>query len=70
VACLAFGGAHVLVSAGFDFDIIAWDLLGVATRPLFRLIGHRHPLVKVVMIPGMEQKCASVDRDIRRSSSI
>jgi WD40 repeat protein len=76
VSCLAFGGAHVLVSAGYDFDIIAWDLLGVATRPLFRLIGHRHPLVSVVMIPGMEQ-CVSVDQgghfrwwDIRRNSSI
>eukprot|EP00935_MAST-01C_sp_MAST-1C-sp1_P000880 g880.t1 len=51
VRSLTYGGNNLLISASFEFEILAWDLAGLSNRPLFRLMGHRAPLFGVVALP-------------------
>eukprot|EP01029_Cantina_marsupialis_P010351 TRINITY_DN2354_c0_g1_i1.p1 TRINITY_DN2354_c0_g1~~TRINITY_DN2354_c0_g1_i1.p1 ORF type:complete len:1690 (+),score=531.32 TRINITY_DN2354_c0_g1_i1:171-5240(+) len=61
VNALAFSDeSGVLLSAGFDYDVLAWDLFGPSTFPLYRLVGHTCPVMSLAHIPGKSQ-AVSVD---------
>jgi WD40 repeat protein len=40
-------GHGLLLSAGFDLDILVWDILSSATAPVFRLRGHLSPVLGI-----------------------
>ena len=40
-------GHGLLLSAGFDLDIMAWDIFGSASNPLFKLCGHETPVLGI-----------------------
>ena len=56
---LAYDRAQgILLSAGFEFAIRAWALIGSASYPLFTLVGHALP----VRAKRRQPQCCSVRR--------
>ena len=60
VQCLAFDGRSILYGGGFDYRIIGWDLDNVLDIPVFTLVGHTTPILKVVPNKGAD-RCFSLD---------
>ena len=65
---------HVALS--LSLQVLVWDLWGKLGTPLFRLQGHRSPVVSVACAPG-KGRAASLDEngkvilwDTRRSASV
>jgi WD40 repeat protein len=66
VRTLCYAGGGCILSAGFDFNIFAWDISGVSQAPLFVLgggfEGHRSSVINVMA--DLKSQCAfSVDEE-------
>jgi WD40 repeat protein len=68
--------SDVVLSAAFDNTIIAWDMYQNYGTPIFRLLGHKYPVVGLVAV-DRESYALSVDElgtfkwwDTRRTSGI
>ena len=74
---LAYDRAQgILLSAGFEFAIRAWALIGSASYPLFTLVGHQLPVRALCAVPG-HARMVSVDEggklfwwDTRRDAAL
>ena len=66
VRTLCYAGGGCILSAGFDFNIFAWDVSGVSQAPLFVLgggfEGHRSSVINV-MADLKSQSAFSVDEE-------
>ncbi|OQS04526.1 hypothetical protein THRCLA_03248 [Thraustotheca clavata] len=52
----------VFVSAGFEMDMLGWDVSGLSSSPIFKLAGHLAPVLDIQMVPHQSQ-AISVDED-------
>ena len=66
----------ILFSAGFEFDVRAWALIGSQAYPLFTLVGHAAPIKSLACAPGAS-RLASLDEtgkfiwwDTRRDAAL
>ena len=59
VRCLSYAEEGILLSGGYDYDILGWDISGASVEPLFRLGGgfggHKFPVQAISHIPGRTQ---------------
>ncbi|KAF0685678.1 Aste57867_22463 [Aphanomyces stellatus] len=62
IRTLSRHSSTVFVSAGFEMDMLGWDVSGLSIAPIFRLCGHLAPVVAMHIAQGFDQGL-SVDED-------
>ncbi|ETV93774.1 hypothetical protein, variant 1 [Aphanomyces invadans] len=62
VRTLARHSSTMFVSAGFDMDMLGWDVSGLSNSPIFKLTGHLAPIVAIQIVAGCDQ-AVSLDED-------
>ncbi|ETV69487.1 hypothetical protein, variant 1 [Aphanomyces astaci] len=62
IRTLAKHSSTVFVSAGFEMDMLGWDVSGLSIAPIFQLTGHMAPIVAIQIVTGFDQ-AISLDED-------
>ncbi|CAK4509412.1 unnamed protein product [Aphanomyces euteiches] len=62
IRILAKHSSTVFISAGFEMDMLGWDVSGLSLAPIFKLCGHNAPVVAIHVAQGYDQ-AVSLDED-------